>query len=44
MHRDGAVEADIELPPEDIDELRERLARKLQRMRKRDAETGPPTE
>jgi hypothetical protein len=39
MHRDAAVEAEGELPPEDIDDIRERLVRKLQRMKKRDEET-----
>jgi hypothetical protein len=36
MHRDTAVEADTELPPEDVDEIRERLINKLRRWRERD--------
>jgi hypothetical protein len=38
MHRETAIEADAEMPPEDVDEIRERLVRKLQRMKKRDEE------
>jgi hypothetical protein len=38
MHRDTAVEADHEPPAEEIQEIRERLVRKLQRMKKRDEE------
>jgi hypothetical protein len=38
MHRDTAVEASSELPPEDVDEIRERLVKKLQRLKKRDEE------
>jgi hypothetical protein len=38
MHRESAVEADSEMPAEDIAEIRERLVRKLQRMKKRDEE------
>jgi hypothetical protein len=38
MHRDTAVEANSEIPPEDVDEIRERLVRKLQRLKKRDEE------
>jgi len=43
MHRDTAVEAEMELPPEEVDEIRERLVRKLQRLKKRDEEqeAGP---
>jgi hypothetical protein len=36
MHRDTAVEASTELPPEDVDEIRERLINKLRRLRERD--------
>ena len=36
MHRDTAIEADAEMAPDDIDEIRERLVRKLQRMKIRD--------
>ena len=35
LHRDTAIEADSEPPPEDVDEIRERLVRKLQRLKKR---------
>ena len=38
MHRETAKDADIEMAPEDIDEIRERLVRKLQRLKKRDEE------
>jgi hypothetical protein len=38
MHRETALEADQDMAPEDIDELRERIVRKLQRMKKRDEE------
>ena len=38
MHRDSAIEAETDLPPEDIDDIRERLVRKLQRMKKRNEE------
>jgi hypothetical protein len=36
MHRDTMLEANTELEPEDVDEIRERLVRKLQRMKRRD--------
>jgi hypothetical protein len=37
MHRDTMIEAnDNQIEPDDIDEIRERLVRKLQRMKKRD--------
>ena len=39
MHRDAMMEAEGEIEPEDIAEIRERLVRKLQRMKKRDEET-----
>ncbi len=35
MHRDTAVEANTELPPEDVNEIRERLVKKLDRLRQR---------
>lgn len=35
MHRDTAVEAVTEFDPGDVDEIRERLVQKLQRLRKR---------
>ena len=38
MHRETALEADFEPPAEEISEIRERLVRKLQRMKKRDEE------
>lgn len=38
MHRDTAVEANHEMPPDDVDELRERLVRKLQRLKRRNEE------
>jgi hypothetical protein len=38
MHRATAMEADSELAPEDVDEIRERLVRKLQRLKKRNEE------
>ena len=38
MHRETAIEADSELPPDDVDEIRERLVRKLQRLKRRDEE------
>ena len=38
MHRETAVEADSEPPKEDVDEVRARIVRKLQRMKKRDEE------
>jgi hypothetical protein len=45
MHRETAMEAEaeMEMSPDDVKELRERLVRKLQRMKKRDEEqeAGP---
>lgn len=38
MHRETAIEAESELASEDVDEIRERIVRKLQRMKKRDEE------
>jgi hypothetical protein len=38
MHRETAIEAESEMPVEDVTEIRERLVRKLQRMKKRDEE------
>ena len=37
MHRDTAVEANTEFAPSDVEEIRERVIQKLQRLRKRDA-------
>ena len=36
MHRDTAVEATTEVPPDDVEEIRERLLDKLERLRKRE--------
>lgn len=38
MHRETATEADSDVPSEDVQEIRERLVRKLQRLKKRDEE------
>lgn len=38
MHRESAIEATSELPSEDVAEIRERLVRKLQRLKRRDEE------
>ena len=38
MHRETAIEEQNEMPAEDVIEIRERLVRKLQRMKKRDEE------
>jgi hypothetical protein len=38
MHRDTVVESDGEFPPDDIAEIRARIVRKLQRLKKRDEE------
>lgn len=38
MHRETAIEAEQETAPEDVDEIRERLVNKLQRMKRRDEE------
>jgi hypothetical protein len=37
MHRDAASDAEFEMPDDEIEEVRERLIKKLQRMQKRDA-------
>ena len=39
MHRDTAVEAGTEVPADDVEEIRERLLEKLERLRKRRAES-----
>ena len=36
MHRDSAADAEFELPGDEIEEVRARLVRKLQRLRRRD--------
>ena len=44
MHRERAVEANTELPPEEVGELRDRLVAKLGRLKSRNAEadnSGP---
>jgi hypothetical protein len=38
MHRESAMEAEPDIPVEDVDEIRERIVRKLQRLKKRDEE------
>jgi hypothetical protein len=38
MHRDSAVEANTEHQPEDVDELRERLIKKLKRLKIRNGQ------
>ena len=38
MHQETAAEADNELPAEDVDEIRERLINKLQRLKRRNEE------
>lgn len=40
MHRDTAAEATIEVPPNDVEDIRERLLEKLKRLRKREAESS----
>jgi hypothetical protein len=40
MHRDTAVETTAEVAPDDVEEIRERLLEKLERLRKREAESG----
>jgi len=42
MHRDTAIEAAPESEPEIIDEIRERLFDKLERLRKREEARGAP--
>jgi len=36
LHRETAIEAESEMPAEDVDEIRQRIVQKLQRMKKRD--------
>ena len=40
MHRDTAVEATTEVAPDDVEEIRERLLEKLERLRKRECAAG----
>jgi hypothetical protein len=42
MHRETAMDADYEIAPDDIEEMRERLIRKLQRIKHRDARPDDP--
>ena len=43
MYRDTAVEANLELPPSDVEEIRARLIQKVRRLKaRRDAERGGP--
>ncbi|MFL6739658.1 MAG: hypothetical protein ACJ8FJ_10805, partial [Sphingomicrobium sp.] len=44
MHRDTAVEAATEEPPQDIEEIRERLIEKLERLRRREEARAAKTE
>lgn len=44
MHRDTADEAITELPPEHVDEIRERIIKKLQRLKKRHDEEDSASE
>jgi hypothetical protein len=42
MHRESVGEASMELPPDDIDEVKDRLIKKLQRLKARnDAQASP---
>jgi hypothetical protein len=38
MHRESAADAEFELAPDEMEEVRERLIRKLQRLKERDAQ------
>jgi hypothetical protein len=38
MHRDAATDAEFEMSPDEVEEMRLRLIRKLQRMKRRDAD------
>jgi hypothetical protein len=40
MHRETAADADYEMAPSDLDEMRERLVQKLRRMKERDDAGG----
>lgn len=44
MHRDTAADAEVELPPDRTDELRERLFQKLRRLKERDLQDEEPGE
>lgn len=43
MHRETAIEADSELPSEDIAELREKISKKLDRLKQQEDERGAGT-
>ena len=43
MHRETAIEADSELPLEEIEELREKISKKLDRLRQQEDERGAGT-
>jgi hypothetical protein len=38
LHRETAIDAENEMPAEDVDEIRQRIVQKLQRMKKRDGQ------
>ena len=38
MHRETAIEAETDMPEEDVEEIRDRIVRKLQRLKRRDEE------
>lgn len=42
MHRETAADAEYEMAPNDMEEMRERLVRKLQRLKERDAGADAP--
>jgi hypothetical protein len=42
MHRETALDAEYEIAPDDMEEMRERLIRKLQRIKHRDAQSDEP--
>jgi hypothetical protein len=42
MHRDTAIEATTELPPNEVEEIRERLIRKIKRLKQRRDSEGAP--
>jgi len=44
MHRDSAAEVNMELPPEDVDEIRERVLKKLKRLKLRHQEDQAESE
>jgi phage terminase small subunit len=44
MHRDTAAEASTEIPAADVDEIRERILKKLQRLRKRNEQEDAAAE